>query len=71
MISRAVFTSTEREFEILIVDDDMGLALNLKGILEEKGYPVAVAHDGQAAHALFREKIFDLALVDLKLPDMS
>ena len=61
----------ERGFEILIVEDDVGLALNLKDILEEKGYPVAVAHNGQTAHALFREKIFDLALIDLKIPDMS
>jgi len=61
----------EREFEILFVEDDVGLASNLQDILEEKGYPVAVAHNGQTALALFREKIFDLALIDLKLPDMS
>ncbi|MBU4143135.1 GAF domain-containing protein [Patescibacteria group bacterium] len=61
----------EREFEILVVEDDVELALNLKDILEEKGYPVAVAHNGQTALALFREKIFDLALIDIRLPDMS
>ena len=61
----------EREFEILIVEDDVELALTLKGILEEKGHPVAVAHNGQTALTLFREKIFDLALIDLRIPDMS
>ncbi|MFH1124032.1 MAG: response regulator [Pseudomonadota bacterium] len=63
--------SMEGELEILIVEDDVGLALNLKDILEEKGYPVAVAHNGQTAHTLFREKVFDFALIDLRLPDMS
>ncbi|MDO9579755.1 MAG: response regulator [Bacteroidales bacterium] len=61
----------EREFEILIVEDDVGLASNLQDILEEKGYPVAVAHNGQTALTLFRENIFDLALIDMRLPDMS
>ncbi len=60
----------ERKFEILIVDDDVGLALNLRDILEEQGYSVAVTHDGQTALTLSREKTFDLAMIDIKLPDM-
>ena len=60
----------ERKFEILIVDDDVGLASNLRDILEEQGYSVAATHDGQTALTLSREKIFDLAIVDIRLPDM-
>ena len=60
----------ERKFEILIVDDDVGLSLNLRDILEEQGYSVAVAHDGQTALTLSREKKLDLAIIDIRLPDM-
>ena len=61
----------DRKAEILIVDDDVGLALNLQDILEAEGYNTAVAHDGQAARALSGEKVFDLAFVDIKLPDIQ
>jgi signal transduction histidine kinase/response regulator RpfG family c-di-GMP phosphodiesterase len=60
----------ERKFDILIVDDDEGLALNLRDILEEQGYSVAVTYDGQTALTLSRQKIFDLAIIDFRLPDI-
>ena len=55
---------------ILIVDDDVNLTSNLRDILEAEGYATAVGHDGQMALSLCREKVFDLALVDIKLPDI-
>jgi len=61
----------EKRFEILVVDDDEGLASNLQDILESEGYAAAVAYDGQSALALCREKAFDLAIIDNKLPDIS
>jgi len=60
----------ERKFEILVVDDDADLASNLQDILEGENYSTAVAHDGQTALTLYREKVFDLAIVDVKLPDI-
>jgi len=59
------------KFDILIVDDDVDLASNLRDILEAEGYGTALARDGQTALTLCHEKIFNLALIDLKLPDMS
>lgn len=56
---------------ILIVDDDVALASNLQDVLEAEGYTIAVAHDGQTALSLCREMAFDLALIDIMLPDMS
>jgi two-component system cell cycle sensor histidine kinase/response regulator CckA len=61
----------EKKINILVVDDDAGLALNLRDILEDQGYPVTIAHDGSTALMLFREKEFELALIDIKLPDIS
>jgi len=59
------------KFDILIVDDDADLASNLRDILEAEGYGTALAWDGQTALTLCHEKIFNLALIDLKLPDIS
>lgn len=59
------------EFDILIVDDDVDLASNLRDILEAEGYGTALAEDGQTAFTLCQEKTFELALIDLKLPDIS
>jgi len=61
----------ERKPAILIVDDDTGLTSNLQDILEAGGYSTAVAHDGQTALNLGDKKAFDLAIVDIRLPDMS
>ncbi|MBW1868587.1 MAG: response regulator [Deltaproteobacteria bacterium] len=60
----------EKEVSIAIIDDDAALASNLKDILEAEGYRVQAVNDGRAGMALFREKIFDLALVDIKLPEI-
>lgn len=59
------------KFDILIVDDDVDLASNLRDILEAEGYGTALAGDGQTALTLCHEKTFNLALIDLRLPDIS
>lgn len=61
----------ERKFDILIVDDEVNLASSLQDILEAKGYNTTIAHDGKAVLTLCREKVFDLAIIDLRLPDIS
>jgi len=56
---------------ILIVDDNVELALNLKDLLEGEGYNTVVANDGKTALTLCREQIFDLGLIDIRLPDIQ
>jgi len=58
----------KKNVSIAIIDDDTALASNLKDILEAEGYSVDAVNDGKAGIALFQEKMFDLALVDIKLP---
>jgi DNA-binding response OmpR family regulator len=54
---------------ILIVEDEMLVAMELQSILEDLGYDVVgVAPDLRSARAHFDERI-DLALVDLNLRD--
>ncbi len=61
----------EGKYAILIVDDNVDLADSLRDVLETEDYSIAVANDGQAAIALHDKNAFDLALVDIRLPDMS
>ena len=54
---------------ILIVDDDQEIVRLLRASLEQAGYQVFVAYDGETAlHTLRRERP-DLVVLDLMLPD--
>lgn len=52
---------------ILIVDDENTLRYFLRRTLEDKGYRVSEAADGQVALELLARETFDLALVDLRM----
>ncbi|HEU4533247.1 MAG TPA: ATP-binding protein [Polyangiaceae bacterium] len=57
---------------ILIVDDNTALAENLRDVLEGSsglGARVSTVTNGQEAEHVARERGFDVALVDVKLPD--
>ncbi len=56
---------------ILIADDDKVLCNNLAGILGEKGYQVVVAYNGKEAVEKAEEHIFDVLLLDMKLPFLN
>lgn len=67
--TRSTFRAMSMTARILIVEDEMLVALELESILHDLGYEVAgIAADLGAATAHFEEKI-DLALVDLNLRD--
>ena len=56
---------------ILVVEDESKVAKFLKKGLEQSGYEVHLASDGQSGFDLFRVTEYDLVLVDLMLPNMS
>ncbi len=53
---------------ILIVEDDLAIAIALEDDLRLEGYAVEVVHDGEAASRRARETPFDLILLDVMLP---
>jgi len=57
------------EKKVLIVDENAGLVANLQDILETQGIPAAGAANGKSGLELCRKHSFDVALVDVKLPD--
>jgi DNA-binding NtrC family response regulator len=56
---------------LLVVDDDVDTCRNLSDILTDLGYHVDTAHDGPSALDLVRKKVYDIALLDLKMPGMD
>lgn len=55
--------------DILIVDDDMDLAMITRDLLEDYGYSVEMAPNTEAAYAKLTEFQFKLILLDINLPD--
>lgn len=53
------------------MDDDEAIVDVIKKILELKGYNVDTARSGQEAIQKTRAKYYNLALLDIKLPDME
>lgn len=53
---------------ILIVEDDLAIAVALEDDLRIEGYDVEVARDGEAALRAARERQFDLIVLDVMLP---
>ncbi len=52
---------------ILIVDNDVDLVESLSDVLQEKGYTVAAAYDGEAGLAQARSAKPDLILLDVMM----
>ena len=53
---------------ILVVEDELGIALALEDDLTSEGYDVDVVGDGQTASERARQQSFDLILLDVMLP---
>jgi len=56
---------------ILVIDDDESIRNSLAAILRDEGYEVDVASNGREALQKSEETIYNLALIDIKLPDME
>lgn len=56
---------------VLIVDDDEDICTNIRDILTDQGYRADAAQDGPSAIRLVREKSYDVALLDYKMPGMD
>ncbi|AKR54952.1 DNA-binding response regulator [Youhaiella tibetensis] len=56
---------------ILVVEDNLTLAEGLCAVLKGNGYAVDAVHDGLSAEAALRTQSYDLAVLDLNLPEMD
>ena len=53
---------------VLLVDDEPNIILSLEFLIEQAGYEVRVARDGEAALKSIEERRPDLILLDVMLP---
>jgi DNA-binding response OmpR family regulator len=56
---------------ILVVDDDEAIRNTVKAILEDEGYSVDLAGTGSEAIEKTQKRAYNLALLDIRLPDME
>ena len=56
---------------ILVVDDDETIRTTMKAILQDEGYIVDLAATGKEAIQKTTEKNYNVALLDIRLPDME
>jgi two-component system, NtrC family, nitrogen regulation response regulator GlnG len=56
---------------ILVADDEESIRWVLRKALTKQGFTVDLAADGAEAKALFQRRRYDLAILDIKMPDIS
>ena len=56
---------------ILLVEDDKGASRFIKKGLQEKGYTIDVAFDGEEGLHFATSQVYDLIILDIMLPEMS
>ena len=61
----------DKHARILIVDDDETIRTTMKAILEDEGYVVDLASTGEEAIQLTMKTTYNVALLDIRLPDME
>ena len=57
--------------QVLVVDDDPDWRDAMRLSLEDLGYQVTLAHDGEGALAALKETHFSVVLLDLRMPGLS
>ncbi len=57
--------------DILVVDDEKDICWALESALGDEGYRITQVHRGEDAIREVRQRGFDMAIVDVKLPGMS
>jgi CheY-like chemotaxis protein len=56
---------------ILVIDDDAGVRASIKVILTSHGFAVTTAESGPAGLNTLKGASFDLAIIDVFMPDMD
>lgn len=56
---------------ILVADDEDTIRLSFKLILEKEGYSADIVENGKKALSLLKEKKYDIAFIDLMMPEIG
>ncbi len=64
-------TAEEKQFSILVVDDDEAIRSGFSELLNSEGYRVHVAKDTNSAYNLLNQANIDLVITDILMPGES
>lgn len=59
------------KYKILIIEDEKNILNDLKEVFEDEDYAVDTADNGQSALEMWERNIYDLTLVDLRIPKID
>jgi CheY-like chemotaxis protein len=61
----------DKQPRILVVDDDQAIRSTMKTILQDEGCQVDIAENGKEAIEKSKDKFYNIAILDIRLPDME
>jgi CheY-like chemotaxis protein len=70
-LAQPVTEQVGRPLCVLLAEDNPVNLLVARRLLEKRGHSVAVASNGREALDLTEQRIFDVVLMDLEMPEMS
>jgi DNA-binding NtrC family response regulator len=71
MINISQSESLDKQFRILVIDDDESIRTTTAAILQSEGYVVDTAENGKAAIEKSNADVYHVAVIDFRLPDME
>ncbi len=63
--------SLHRKLHALLADDDAGIQLTLRALLEQKGYAVTAVGNGVEAVTALSSNKYSIVLLDIRMPEMD
>jgi DNA-binding response OmpR family regulator len=61
----------EKKSKVLIVDDEPNILLSLDLLMRKEGHEVFIARNGLEAFEILEQKVLDLVLLDIMMPDVD
>ena len=61
----------DEKLKVLVVDDEEGMREGMRRVLKKSGLQVDTAENGEEALDCLKKEIYDLALIDLKMPGIN
>ncbi len=61
----------KESYSVLVVEDNVDIAMQIGNFLADKGFVTDFAHDGKGAMNLLRKERYDIVILDLMLPDTN
>jgi DNA-binding response OmpR family regulator len=61
----------QRAAHILLVDDEAAIRVTTAALLQRRGYTVVAAASGEEALEILSRQVFDLLLLDFRLPGIN